>query len=122
MSDFKILEYGERAKCLYGIENKEITELELEALLEGKRLWTDINWEYAITIRLKDRLNESDLDRENRELKSQLQQKENIINGMEKFFQKAYDNEIKPLNDRKVSVWTICLDKLQELKGDSSNE
>lgn len=41
----------------------------------------------------------------------------NIINGMEKFFQYAYDNEIRPLNDRKVSVWTICLEKLQELKG-----
>ena len=36
---------------------------------------------------------------------------------MEKFFQYAYDNEVRPLNDRKVSVWTICLDKLQELKG-----
>ena len=43
----------------------------------------------------------------------------NIINGMEKFFQYAYDNEVRPLNDRKVSVWTICLDKLQELKGDN---
>lgn len=41
----------------------------------------------------------------------------NIINGMGKFFQYAYDNEVRPLNDRKVSVWTICLDKLQELKG-----
>ena len=40
----------------------------------------------------------------------------NIINGMEKFFKYAYDNEVRPLNDRKVSVWTICLDKLQELK------
>ena len=39
----------------------------------------------------------------------------NIINGMEKFFQYAYDNEVRPLNDRKVSVWTICLDKLKEL-------
>ena len=46
----------------------------------------------------------------------------NIINGMEKFFQYAYDNEVRPLNDRKVSVRTICLDKLQELKGSDSNE
>lgn len=45
-------------------------------------------------------------------------EKDNIINGMEKFFQYAYDNEVRPLNDRKVSVWTICLDKLQELKGE----
>lgn len=70
MSTFKILEYGERADSLWGIENKEITELELEALLEGKRLWTDINWEYAITIRLKDRLKELDIDRENKRLNS----------------------------------------------------
>lgn len=68
MSSFKILEYGEKAESLYGIENKEITELELEALLEGKRLWTDINWEYAMTIRLKDRLKELDIDRENERL------------------------------------------------------
>jgi len=46
----------------------------------------------------------------------------NIINGMEKFFQYAYDNEVRPLNDRKVSVWTICLDKLQELKGSGNND
>ena len=40
----------------------------------------------------------------------------NIINGMEDFFKYAYDEEVKPLNDRKISVWTICLDKLKELK------
>ena len=40
----------------------------------------------------------------------------NIINGMETFFKYAYDNEVKALNDRKISVWTICLDKLKELK------
>ena len=48
---------------------------------------------------------------------SKIERLNNIINGMEKFFQYAYDNEVRPLNDRKVSVWTICLDKLQELKG-----
>lgn len=74
MSDFKILEYGEKAESLYGIENKKITELELEALLEGKRLWTDINWEYAITIRLKDRLKELELDKEIERLKDLVKQ------------------------------------------------
>ena len=49
--------------------------------------------------------------------KEEIERLNNIINGMEKFFKYAYDNEVKPLNDRKVSVWTICLDKLQELKG-----
>lgn len=49
--------------------------------------------------------------------KDEIKRLNNIINGMEKFFKYAYDNEVKPLNDRKVSVWTICLDKLQELKG-----
>ncbi len=93
MSAFKILEYGERADSLYGIENKEITELELEALLEGKRLWTDINWEYAMTIRLKDRLNELDIDRENRELKSQLQQKENIIKEVREYIENLRDDD-----------------------------
>lgn len=37
------------------------------------------------------------------------------------FFEYEYDNEVKPLNDRKISVWTICLDKLKELK-ESKNE
>ena len=50
-------------------------------------------------------------------LEYEVERLNNIINGMEKFFQYAYDNEVRPLNDRKVSVWTICLDKLQELKG-----
>ena len=49
-------------------------------------------------------------------VQQEIERLNNIINGMEKFFQYAYDNEIRPLNDRKVSVWTICLDKLQELK------
>ena len=87
-----------------------------------------------------DRLNNiiNELEKENRQLKkrlttyqilhrdcnidnlkniSKIERLNNIINGMEKFFQYAYDNEVRPLNDRKVSVWTICLDKLQELKG-----
>ena len=52
-----------------------------------------------------------------KEQQQEIERLNNIINGMEKFFQYAYDNEVRPLNDRKVSVWTICLDKLQELKG-----
>ena len=65
--------------------------------------------------RLKDDNNEL---RELLEYKNdRIERLNNIINGMEKFFQYAYDNEVRPLNDRKVSVWTICLDKLQELKG-----
>ena len=54
---------------------------------------------------------------DNNELCKEIERLNNIINGMEKFFQYAYDNEVRPLNDRKVSVWTICLEKLQELKG-----
>ena len=40
----------------------------------------------------------------------------NIINGMEKFFKNSFDNEVRPLGSYKVSVWTICLDKLNSLK------
>ena len=57
-----------------------------------------------------------------KEKDKEIERLNNIINGMEKFFKYADDNEVKPLNDTKISVWTICLDKLQELKGDSSNE
>lgn len=56
------------------------------------------------------------------ELKYEVNQLNNIINGMEKFFEYEYDNEVRPLNDRKISVWTICLDKLKELKESGNNE
>ena len=49
-------------------------------------------------------------------LEKEIERLNNIINGMEKFFEYEYDNEVRPLNDRKISVWTICLDKLKELK------
>lgn len=42
----------------------------------------------------------------------------NIINELEKFFKYEFDNEVRPLGSYKVSVWTICLDKLKELKGE----
>lgn len=56
----------------------------------------------------------------NKYLQKEIIRLNNIINGMGKFFQYAYDNEVRPLNNRKVSVWTICLDKLQELKGENN--
>ena len=56
------------------------------------------------------------------ELKCEENRLNNIINEMEKFFEYEYDNEVRPLNDRKISVWTICLDKLKELKESDYNE
>ena len=52
----------------------------------------------------------------NRLKKQEITRLNNIIDELEKFFKYAYDNEVKPLNDRKISVWTICLDKLKKLK------
>ena len=52
----------------------------------------------------------------NRLKKQKIERLNNIIDELEKFFKYAYDNEVKPLNDRKISVWTICLDKLKKLK------
>jgi len=40
----------------------------------------------------------------------------NVIDELEKFFKYEFDNEVRPLGSYKVSVWTICLDKLKELK------
>ena len=37
---------------LYGLEPKTITIEDIEALLEGKMLYGNINWEYAFTIKL----------------------------------------------------------------------
>ena len=80
---------------------------------ERQRIQSDLKLE-----ELKDKAREWDiLAKENLELRKEIERLNNIINGMEKFFQYAYDNEVREINDRKVSVWTICLDKLQELKG-----
>ena len=56
------------------------------------------------------------------DFKDEIERLNNIINGMEEFFKYELEEEVRPLNDFKVSVWTICLEKLQELKGDGSNE
>ena len=53
------------------------------------------------------------------DIRAYVERLNNIIDGMEKFFKYEFDNEVKPLNSYKVSVWTICLDKLNELKGDN---
>ena len=37
---------------LYGLEPKTITIEDIEALLKGKMLYGNINWEYAFTIKL----------------------------------------------------------------------
>ena len=58
----------------------------------------------------------TELYKENQEKDKEIDRLNNIIDGMEKFFKYEFDNEVRPLNDRKISVWTICLDKLQELK------
>jgi hypothetical protein len=50
------------------------------------------------------------------EMKKDIERLNNIINGMEKFFKYEFDNEVRPLNSYKISAWTICLDKLKELK------
>ena len=88
MNTIRELKQQEKYKSMLKRKNKEKKQLEKQRLY--------------IALRNKDK---------------EIERLNNIINGMERFFQYAYDNEVRPLNDRKVSVWTICLDKLQELKG-----
>jgi hypothetical protein len=49
----RILEKWQKADPLYRIETHYITEKEIEALIEGKRLYFDVNWEYAVVIKFK---------------------------------------------------------------------
>lgn len=49
----KILNKGERADPLYGLQEEYITDEEIEALRQGKRLYIDINCEYAVVIKYK---------------------------------------------------------------------
>ena len=95
-----------KAKC-YRLDYNELglSTLCVEKDKEIKRL----KEEYIMLQNASDEVEE--------EKDKEIERLNNIINGMEKFFQYAYDNEVRPLNDRKVSVWTICLDKLKELKG-----
>ena len=51
-----------------------------------------------------------------KEKDKEIERLNNIINELEKFFKYEFDNEVRPLGSYKVSVWTICLDKLKELK------
>lgn len=57
MNDFIILENEEQADPLYGMEKKIITIEDIEALKDGKLLYTDIaGEEYALIIRMKERI------------------------------------------------------------------
>lgn len=46
-----ILNKGERADTLYGMQTETITDKEIEALKNGQRLYIDVNMEYAIVIK-----------------------------------------------------------------------
>ena len=48
-----VLEKGERADHLYGLQTEYITDEDIEALKEGKRLYFDVNVEYAVVIKYK---------------------------------------------------------------------
>lgn len=49
----KILNKGERADPLYGRQDETITDKDMEALKDGKRLYIDVNCEYAVVIKYK---------------------------------------------------------------------
>lgn len=46
-----ILEKGEKADPLWGMGTEYITDKEIEALKNGKRLWLSVNDEYAVVIK-----------------------------------------------------------------------
>lgn len=48
-----ILEKGEKADSLWGMDTVFITDKEIDALKEGKRLYISVNHEYAIVIKYK---------------------------------------------------------------------
>lgn len=49
-----ILEKGEKANPLWGMGIQYITDEEIEALKDGKRLWLSVNDEYAVVIKYID--------------------------------------------------------------------
>ena len=62
----RILEKWQKADPLYGMETHYITEKEIKALIEGKRLYFDVNWEYAVVIKFKSQ--EKTIEREKKKL------------------------------------------------------
>ena len=48
-----ILEKGEKADPLWGMATEFITDEEIDALKEGKRLYMSVNDEYAVVIKYK---------------------------------------------------------------------
>ena len=53
-SSFEIKDNYAQCNYLYGGEDFIITKKDLIALLKGKILNADVNWEYGITIKLSD--------------------------------------------------------------------
>lgn len=54
MKDFTIIDNEDQADPLYGMETKTITIEDIEALKNGKLLYTDIAGEYALIIRMEE--------------------------------------------------------------------
>ena len=48
-----ILKKGERAEPWWGMQTEYITDEQIEALKNGRRLWLSVNDEYAVVIRYK---------------------------------------------------------------------
>lgn len=46
-----ILEKGEKINTLWGMGTEYITDKEIEALKNGKKLWLSVNDEYAVVIK-----------------------------------------------------------------------
>lgn len=54
MSDFTIYEKNEKVDACYGMEEYKITKEDMDALINGKKLYTTINCgEYAIVIEME---------------------------------------------------------------------
>ena len=53
-----VLEKGERADPLYGLQEETITYDDMMALRDGKRLYIEVMDEYAVVIKYKEERNE----------------------------------------------------------------
>lgn len=56
MSDFEVYSKNKKVDPCYGLEKFSISKSDIEALLDGKKLYTQVNdGEYAVTIILEDK-------------------------------------------------------------------
>lgn len=95
-----ILEKGQKADTLYGMDIEYITDEQVQALIEGKRLYTNFNGEYALTLKYKEK-----------------KQKNNFLNVNKEYLEGYIQGEYNP--QKKINEVLRFIDENKEIWEDN---